>query len=84
VNARIPFELDSTKAYQVIVQANGAVTAPDTIQLQPAVPGLAAFANGTLIAQHPDGSLVSAASPAKAGEFLVAIWLALAIRTIRW
>jgi hypothetical protein len=42
VNAQIPFELDSAKAYQVIVQANGAVTALDTIQLQPAVPGLAA------------------------------------------
>ncbi len=72
VNAQIPYELDSSKAYQVIVQANGAVTSPDTIQLQPAVPGLAAFADGTLIAQHPDGSLVSLAAPAKAGEYLVA------------
>jgi uncharacterized protein (TIGR03437 family) len=73
INAQIPFELQSGQQYQVIVSANGALTTPDSIQLSPATPGLAAFADGTLIAQHnADGSLVSQTSPAQAGEYLVA------------
>jgi uncharacterized protein (TIGR03437 family) len=72
VNAQIPFELEPGKQYQVILSANGALTTPDTIQLSQATPGLAAFADGTLIAQHGDGTLVSNDSPAKANEYLVA------------
>jgi large repetitive protein len=72
INAQIPFELQPGQQYQVIVSAEGALTTPNSIQLSPATPGLAAFPDGTLIAQHGDGSLVSAASPAKAGEYLVA------------
>jgi large repetitive protein len=72
VNAQIPFELQPGQQYQVIVSANGALTTPDTVQLSAATPGLAAFADGTLIAQHGDGSLVSATSPAQSGEYLVA------------
>jgi uncharacterized protein (TIGR03437 family) len=72
INAQIPFELDASRQYQVVVSANGALTAPQTIQLQPATPALAASADGSLIAQHwADNSLVSAASPAKPGEYLV-------------
>jgi len=73
INAQIPFELQPGQQYQVIVSANGALTTPDTIQLSSAAPGLAAFADGTLIAQDAvTGSLVSQTSPAKAGEYLVA------------
>ncbi|HZL56284.1 MAG TPA: putative Ig domain-containing protein, partial [Bryobacteraceae bacterium] len=71
INAQLPFELDPSKQYQVLVLANGALTTPESVQLSPASPGMAAFADSTLIAQHGDGSLVSAASPAKAGEYLV-------------
>ncbi len=73
INAQIPFELQAGQQYQVIVSANGALTTPDSIQLSAATPGLAAFTDGTLIAQHnTDGSLVSQTSPAQAGEYLVA------------
>ena len=73
INAQIPFELQAGQQYQVIVSANGALTTPDSIQLSSATPGLAAFPNGTLIAQHnSDGSLVTQTSPAQAGEYLVA------------
>ncbi len=75
INAQLPFELDATKQYQVFVTANGAYTTPETVQLSPASPGVAAFANGTLIAQHGDGSLVSSDSPARPGEYL-AVYLA--------
>jgi uncharacterized protein (TIGR03437 family) len=72
INAQIPFELEASKQYQVVVNANGALTAPQTIQLAPATPGLAAFFDGGAIAQHwVDSSLVSAASPARPGEYLV-------------
>jgi len=72
VNAQIPFELEPGKQYQVLISANGALTTPDTVQLSDATPGLAVFADGTLIAQHGDGTLVSKDSPAQPGEYLVA------------
>lgn len=71
VNAQIPFELVPGSRYDVLISANGALTNPQPIQLTPATPGLAALPDGTLIAQHADGSLVSAMSPATAGEYLV-------------
>lgn len=71
VNAQIPFELLPGSRYDVLVSANGALTNPQPIQLSPATPGLAAFSDGTLIAQHTDGSLVSQTSPASGGEYLV-------------
>ena len=72
INAQVPFELDPSKQYQVVVNANGALTAPQTIQLSPTTPGLAAFPDGSVIAQHwVDSSPVSAASPARPGEYLV-------------
>jgi uncharacterized protein (TIGR03437 family) len=72
INAQLPFELNPLQPYEIIVSANGALTTPDTLQVTPATPGLAAFVDGTLIAQHSDGSLVSASSPARGGEYLVA------------
>jgi hypothetical protein len=72
VNAQVPFELAPGNQYDVIISANGALTTPQPIQLSAAAPGLAAFSDGTLIAQHSDGTLVGLTSPAKAGEYLVA------------
>ncbi len=72
INAQVPFELNGAQPYQVVVSANGALATPDTLNLTAAAPGLAAFSDSTLIAQHGDGSLVTATSPAKSGEYLVA------------
>ena len=72
INAQIPFELDPSKQYQVVVSANGALTTPQPIQLTKATPGLDAFADGTLVAVHgQDGTLISQTSPAKPGEYIV-------------
>ncbi len=72
INAQVPFELKSGTAYQVIVSANGALSTPNPIQLAADAPGIAAFSSGGIIAEHgADGSLVTEASPAKPGEFLM-------------
>ena len=72
INAQLPFELTSGNQYSVLIMVNGALTTPDSVTLSQATPGMAAFGDGTLIAQHGDGTLVSASSPAKSGEYLVA------------
>jgi uncharacterized protein (TIGR03437 family) len=82
VNAQIPFELQPGSQYDVIVSANGALTNSQPIQLSAAAPGLAAFSNGMLIAQHSDGTLVSQTSPAMAGEYLVAYLAGLGDTTV--
>jgi uncharacterized protein (TIGR03437 family) len=82
IDAQIPFELQSGQQYQVIVLTNGALTTPQPIQLSAATPGLAASPDGTLIAQHADGTLVTAASPAMGGEYLVAYLAGLGDTTV--
>ncbi len=71
INAQVPFELTAGQAYQIIVNANGALSTPNPIQLSAAAPGIAQFAAGEIIAQHSDGSLVLETSPAAPGEYLV-------------
>jgi uncharacterized protein (TIGR03437 family) len=72
INAQVPFELKSGTSYQVIVNANGAFSTPNPIQLSADAPGIAAFASGGIIAEHSaDGSLVTEASPAAPGEYIV-------------
>jgi uncharacterized protein (TIGR03437 family) len=68
INAQIPFELNPNNQYQLIVSANGALTAPVPIQLSPVTPGFLVNPDGSLIAQHPDGTLITPASPAQPGE----------------
>ena len=75
VNAELPFELLPGHEYQLLVIANGGYTTPQSLQFVPVAPGVAAFPDGQVIAQHGDFSLVSAASPAKPGEALI-IYLA--------
>ncbi len=70
VNAQIPFELTPGNPYQLIVNANGALSTPYSIQLVADAPGIAQFAGGKIIAQHPDGSLVLETAPAAPGEYL--------------
>jgi uncharacterized protein (TIGR03437 family) len=76
LDVQIPFELPPNRQYQAIVIANGAFTLPDTIDIAPVSPGVTAFPDGTLIAQHAANfSLVDAGHPAKPGETLT-IYLA--------
>ncbi len=69
--AELPTELDVNQQYPVVVVANGAITLPDLVDVVPVEPGVAAFADGTLIAQHSDYSLVDATHPAHHGDALV-------------
>jgi uncharacterized protein (TIGR03437 family) len=71
LNAEVPAGLASGMQYQVIVNANGALTTPDTISLGDAAPGIATGMGGVLTASHADGTAVTSASPATPGEALV-------------
>ena len=77
INAQVPFELDYGKQYQVIVNANGSLSAPSSIQIDAAAPGILNSTSGQIYAQRPNGSFVSADSPAKPGENLVFYVLAM-------
>lgn len=68
INAQVPFELDQNGQFDVVISANGALTTPQQIQLVPTTPGLCVYADGSVIAQHQDGTLITAASPAIPGE----------------
>jgi uncharacterized protein (TIGR03437 family) len=75
INAELPFELTAGKQTQILISANGALTLPDTLDIEPVTPGVAALASGQIIAQHADSSYVTASSPAQPGE-IVTIYLA--------
>jgi len=71
INAQVPFELNAGQQYEVIVNANGALSTPNPIQLASAAPAVLGFATGQIIATHLDGSLVLETSPAAPGEVIV-------------
>jgi uncharacterized protein (TIGR03437 family) len=71
IDAELPVELVPGGQYEVIVNSAGALSTAGSIQVIAAAPGIAAFPNGQIIAQHLDYSLVSSASPAKPGEYIV-------------
>ncbi|MEO8099198.1 MAG: putative Ig domain-containing protein [Acidobacteriota bacterium] len=71
LNVQLPSELAANTAYPILVIANGAITLPDEIDVVGVQPGVAAFADGRLIAQHANFDLVESAKPAKRGEFLI-------------
>ena len=71
INAQIPFELLAGNQYQLIVNANGALTTPQVLQLNAGTPAILNFSSGAVVAQHLDGSLILDSSPAKPGEFVV-------------
>jgi uncharacterized protein (TIGR03437 family) len=71
LTAEIPFELAPNRQYSIIASVNGALTLPDTIDVNPVAPGVASFPDGSLIAQHADFSLVDQQHPAHPGEILM-------------
>jgi uncharacterized protein (TIGR03437 family) len=75
LNAQLPLELTPGRQCQILVSANGALTVPDTLDIEAATPGVAALASGAVIAQHADSSYVTASSTARPGEILT-IYLA--------
>ncbi len=70
VNAEIPIELAANGQYAVVAQANGAIAVPEFVTLTLVAPGVAAYADGRMIAQHLDFTLVTPTSPAAPGEYL--------------
>ncbi len=82
INAQIPFELAPNRQYQVIVNANGALTTPQPIQLNAGAPAVLAFTSGAVVAQHQDGTLISETAPAAPGEFIVIYLTGLGATTV--
>jgi uncharacterized protein (TIGR03437 family) len=71
INAQVPLELQSNAQYQVIINANGALSTPESIGMTALAPGVDVNPDGTMVAQHLDSTLVNAASPAKPNEYVV-------------
>ena len=77
INAQIPFEVASSSSVTVVVNNNGVLSAPQTVDVSPYAPGVFALA-GYAVAIHSDGSLAApagsipqvASSPAVPGETL--------------
>src|SRR5262249_44042227 len=67
---QVPSEL-STGVHYALLIANGQYSQPQPVSLAAVSPGVLAYADGTLVAQHADGVLVDSARPARAGEVLV-------------
>ncbi len=71
INAQLPFECPASESTPMTVTVGGQNSASQTVNLAPASPGiftLSATGVGDGAILHADNSLVSAASPAKAGE----------------
>ena len=77
LDVQIPSDLTPTQQYMILVSTNGALTLPDQIDLVPLQPGVSSFADGHIIAQHVDFTLVDASHPAKPGEAIVTYLLAM-------
>jgi uncharacterized protein (TIGR03437 family) len=82
INMQIPFEAAANQQIPIVLSVNNALTLPITLNMIAAAPGVLSADDGPtppnvqngahIIAQHSaDGSLVTSASPAKPGEYLV-------------
>lgn len=71
LNVQLPAELNPNQTYALVVTTNGQISTPQAVTIGSATPGVAAFADGRLIAQHLDFTLIDANHPAKAGETIV-------------
>jgi uncharacterized protein (TIGR03437 family) len=73
LNVQLPAELQPNQSYSMLVSVDNAVSIPQNLVVGETTPGVAAFADGTIIAQHTDvnATLVDTNHPAKAGETLV-------------
>ena len=71
INVQLPNELASGQQYQVLVNVNGLYSNPLTITTAAVGPGLASFADGSVIAQDLGYNLITTAHPAQAGEVII-------------
>jgi uncharacterized protein (TIGR03437 family) len=71
INAILPYSLTPNSQYQVIVNSNGALSAPASIQIAAANPGIFTYGQNIGIAQDLKGNLISSANPALLGEIIV-------------
>lgn len=80
INIQVPYEATATQQTPIVLSVNNALTLPLMLNIVPASPGVLSADDGPapnvqngahIIAQHADFSLVSSASPAKPGEYLV-------------
>jgi uncharacterized protein (TIGR03437 family) len=67
INVQVPFELDVNQEHSMVVAGNGGITIPDSISLTSVRPGLYSI-DGRAVALHPDGTFVTANSPARPDE----------------
>jgi len=68
VDAQVPFELPPDQPYQIVVNANGALSTPDGLQAGSVSPGLSVTPGGFVNASHADGTLITEDLPAKPRE----------------
>ena len=71
IDAQIPSELAAGQQYQVQAKVNGLYSNPVLINTTAVAPGLASFADGTVIAQDTNYQLITANHPAHAGEVII-------------
>jgi uncharacterized protein (TIGR03437 family) len=71
INAQVPFELSSDASCNVVVLSGNRVSTPKVLQLVKLDPGVVAYADGRVIAQHADYSLITASSPARPNEAII-------------
>jgi len=70
IDAQIPIELTPGTQYQILVSVSGSLSTPAPIQIVTVAPNIA-NQNGQVLAEHLDGSLITATAPAQPGEFVV-------------
>jgi len=71
INAQLPTELEAGQQYELVVKVNGLYSNPVMVTTTAAQPGLASFADGTVIAQDTSYNLITADHPAHAGEVII-------------
>jgi uncharacterized protein (TIGR03437 family) len=74
LDIQTPPELTPGRQYNVIVNANGALTLPDVVTLNAVQPDVGSFMDGSVsraLVQHANGKLVKTTNPAKPSEVLV-------------
>ena len=68
----VPAELQTNRMYPVVIESQGALTPPELLFISPVQPGMSAFTDGKIIAQHSaDFTLVTPEKPARPGETLI-------------
>jgi uncharacterized protein (TIGR03437 family) len=71
INAQLPNELAPGQQYELLASVNGFYSNPITVNTTALQPGLASFADGTVIAQDTSYQLITADHPAHPGEAII-------------